>query len=199
MPVMDGVAATRKIRQLETGGQVPIIALTANAMSGDRERCEAAGMDGYLTKPMEVDQLRGILMKFGLASPDLAAPASEHLKPPVDLGAFHAVTGGDATFAQELIAAFISSGEQILTEITAAIANCNRAALAKTAHQLKGASANIHALGLQALAEQLELDSAAAHPHALEQCHARLRQEFERTKQFLSSPTVAPQAAKAAS
>jgi PAS domain S-box-containing protein len=200
MPVMDGMAATRKIRELETGGQVPIIALTANAMSGDRERCEAAGMDGYLTKPIEVDRLRSILMKFGLAHPDRpASPSSEHLGPPVDLGAFHAVTGGDDAFAQELISAFISSGEQLLSEISAAVANCNRAALAKTAHQLKGASANIQAPGLQALAQQLEIDSVAAHPQALEQCHARLRLEFERTKQFLSSPSVAPQAAKAAS
>jgi two-component system sensor histidine kinase/response regulator len=208
MPVMDGMVATRKIRQLETAGHVPIIALTANAMSGDRERCEAAGMDGYLTKPIEVDRLRSILMKFGLANPDsglATAPdrqtssSSEHLGSPVDLGAFHGVTDGDDVFAQELIAVFISSGEQQLAEMTAAIANCNRAALAKTAHQLKGASANIHAVGLQALAQQLEIDSATAHPHALEQCHARLRQEFERTKQFLSHPSVAPQAAKAAS
>jgi two-component system sensor histidine kinase/response regulator len=207
MPVMDGMVATRKIRELETAGHVPIIALTANAMSGDRERCEAAGMDGYLTKPIEVDRLRSILMKFGLANPDSGlatapdrqtSPASD-LGPPVDLGAFHAVTDGDDAFAQELIAVFISSGEQQLAEMTAAIANCNRAALAKTAHQLKGASANIHAVGLQALAQQLEIDSVAAHPHALEQCHARLRQEFERTKQFLSHPSVAPQAAKAAS
>jgi two-component system, sensor histidine kinase and response regulator len=208
MPVMDGMAATRKMRQLETLGHVPIIALTANAMSGDRERCEAAGMDGYLTKPMEVDRLRSILIKFGLADPETestaaperqAAPAREHLGPPVDLAEFNAITEGDATFAQELIAAFVSSGEQQLTELSAAIGNCNRSALAKTAHQLKGACANIHAVVLQSLAQQLEIDSIAAHPQALEQLNLRLRQEFERAKQFLKNPSVVPAASRAAS
>ncbi|HEY6618901.1 MAG TPA: response regulator, partial [Steroidobacteraceae bacterium] len=66
MPVMDGMTATRKIRDWETSGHIPIIALTANAMTGDRELCEAAGMDGYLTKPIEVERLRNILAKFGL-------------------------------------------------------------------------------------------------------------------------------------
>ncbi len=73
MPVMDGMTATRKIRGGETSGHIPIIALTANAMTGDRELCEAAGMDGYLTKPIEVERLRNILTKFGLENPDPAA------------------------------------------------------------------------------------------------------------------------------
>ena len=73
MPVMDGITATRKIRELDTNSDIPIIALTANAMSGDRERCEAAGMDGYLTKPLEVDRLRAVLTKFGMAKEDGAS------------------------------------------------------------------------------------------------------------------------------
>ncbi len=57
MPVMDGLKATKKIREIETGARVPIIALTANVMPGDRERCLAAGMDGFLTKPFKRDDL----------------------------------------------------------------------------------------------------------------------------------------------
>ena len=79
MPVMDGMTATRMIRALETDKHVPIIALTANAMSGDRERCEAAGMDGYLTKPIEVERLRSLLEKFGLEKS--AAPAAAESMP----------------------------------------------------------------------------------------------------------------------
>ena len=165
-------------------------------------------MDGYLTKPIEVDRLRSILTKFGLANPETvlkatqdrqAPPVSEQPGPPVDLAAFHAITQGDAAFAQELIGAFISSGEQQLAELSAAIANCNRPSLAKTAHQLKGACANIHAVGLQSLSQRLEIDSITAHPQALEQLNALLRQEFERTKQFLKNPSVVPPASRAAS
>ena len=197
MPVMDGMTATRKIREWETSGHIPIVALTANAMTGDRELCEAAGMDGYLTKPIEVERLRSVLTKFGLAKNE--AQATPNPGPPVDLSGFGSITGGDETFAQELVATFIASGEQQLAEISYAVATPNRAALAKAAHKLKGASANIHAHGLKALAEQMESESGAADAGALQRWDALLRQEFERVRQFLSDPSVVPEPSKAAS
>jgi two-component system sensor histidine kinase/response regulator len=197
MPVMDGMTATRKIREWETSGHIPIVALTANAMTGDRELCEAAGMDGYLTKPIEVERLRSVLTKFGLAKNE--AQATPNPGPPVDLSGFGSITGGDKTFAQELVATFIASGEQQLAEISYAVATPNRAALAKAAHKLKGASANIHAHGLKALAEQMESESGAADAGALQRWDALLRQEFERVRQFLSDPSVVPEPSKAAS
>jgi CheY-like chemotaxis protein/HPt (histidine-containing phosphotransfer) domain-containing protein len=209
MPVMDGMTATRKIREWETTGHLPIIALTANAMTGDRELCEAAGMDGYLTKPLEVERLRNVLTKFGLAKDEAeTAPISSSAPlpapetnpgPPVDLSGFHRITSGDHAFAQELVATFIASGEQQLAAVTAALATPDRAALARAAHQLKGACANIHAHTMRSLAEQLEADSAAGDVRTLHQCNVHLREEFERVKQFLSDPSVMPQAAKAAS
>jgi CheY-like chemotaxis protein len=197
MPVMDGMTATRKIREWETTGHVPIIALTANAMTGDRELCEAAGMDGYLTKPIEVERLRNILEKFGLGSDDAGAPPNP--APPVDLRAFQSITDGDSAFAQELIATFITSGEEQLAEITAAVLQCDRTSLARAAHKLKGACANIHAHALKTLAGRMEIESGAAEPRALEKCNTLLRQEFERVAKFLSGPSLAPQPAKAAS
>jgi two-component system, sensor histidine kinase and response regulator len=206
MPVMDGMTATRKIREWETTGHVPIVALTANAMTGDRELCEAAGMDGYLTKPIEVERLRNVLTKYGLETneADSSATTPPHapaanLKPPVDLRGFQTITNGDRAFAQELAATFIASGEQQLADMAAAAARSNRVALARAAHQLKGACANIHAHGLKALAERMENESGAGDARALEHCSALLRQEFERVKQFLSDPSIVPQPAKAAS
>jgi two-component system, sensor histidine kinase and response regulator len=189
------MTATRKIRASESSGHIPIVALTANAMTGDRELCEAAGMDGYLTKPIEVERLRNILEKFGLerrdSEPGQAAP--------VDLGGFQRITDGDSAFAQELIALFIASGEQQIAEMGTAVAQSHRAALAKAAHKLKGACANIHAHALKSLAEQVEQDSLAADFGSLDRLNGLMRQEFERVKQFLSDPTIVPQPKKAAS
>jgi PAS domain S-box-containing protein len=207
MPVMDGVTATRKIREMETWRKTPIIALTANAMAGERERCAAAGMDDYLTKPIDVERLRAILGKYGLAGaePPLAIAAeskpgnSGSLQPPLDLGALNQLLDGDDDFARELAAAFIDSGDAQLSEIRWAAANGNRDALKRAAHQLKGACANVHAHPLQSLAQRLETDSDSAAAAALEPTIARLTQEFARVKNFLSDPAVIPQPTKAAS
>jgi HPt (histidine-containing phosphotransfer) domain-containing protein len=177
-------------------------------MTGDRELCEGAGMDGYLTKPIEVERLRNILAKYGLEKPDAAIADSvaagtpdgpRDLAAPVDLREFQSVTEGDQAFAQELVGAFIASGEQLLVEMAAAIAQNDRAALAKAAHKFKGACANMHAQALKALAEVMETGSAAADAGALEHGCALLRREFERVKQFLTDPAIVPQPAKAAS
>jgi two-component system, sensor histidine kinase and response regulator len=208
MPVMDGMTATRKIREWETSRHIPIIALTANAMTGDRELCEAAGMDGYLTKPIEVERLRNILAKFGLEKPDApaadaaAAAASDHsmsAAAPLDLHEFQILTDGDQAFAQELATVFIVSGEQQMGEIAAATAQNQRAKIAKAAHKLKGACAYIHAHALRSLAERIEIDSVAADARVLDQDNALLRREFDRVKAFLSDPSVVPQPTKAAS
>jgi two-component system, sensor histidine kinase and response regulator len=211
MPVMDGMTATRMIRALETDKHVPIIALTANAMSGDRERCEAAGMDGYLTKPIEVERLRSLLEKFGLEKSEAAAvpaaqapAAAESIAPdqmaaPVDLRGFRDVTGGDDAFAQELAATFIAGGDAQLAEIAAAVNHGDRAALARAAHKLKGACANIHAISLLALTQRMETDSGGADLQTLQNGYLLLQQEFERTKQFLSDPSIIPGPARAAS
>jgi HPt (histidine-containing phosphotransfer) domain-containing protein len=150
MPVMDGFTATRRIRELESSRgskRLPIIALTANVMSEDRENCIAAGMDAHLGKPIEPARLIEALSRF------LKARASA---PPIDREALRALTGGDAEFERELAETFVSSGDQCLAEIMAALSVSDFDTVRKRAHSLKGASANIHARDLSQAASSLE-------------------------------------------
>jgi two-component system, sensor histidine kinase and response regulator len=150
MPVMDGFTATRRIRELESSRgarRLPIIALTANVMSEDREMCIAAGMDAHLGKPIEPAQLIDALSRY------LKAPISA---PPIDRDALRELTGGDAEFERELAETFVSSGDQCLAEIMAALKVSDLDTVRKRAHALKGASANIHAMELSQVASSLE-------------------------------------------
>ncbi len=201
MPVMDGLTATRQIRTLEgTGKQTPVVALTANAMTGQLERCIEAGMNAFLTKPIELERLRETLERYGLgAQAEESGPdkrANGRTETPIDLGRLNELTAGDAEFAHELASTFVASGEQVLTEIDAAIAAFDRSALSRAAHKLKGASANVHANALCTLALSLESQAAQLDQPSLKQLIADLRHEFERAAEFLRAQAPAP-AAKA--
>jgi PAS domain S-box-containing protein len=219
MPVMDGLSATRRIRDLEGAdrrrGRTPIVALTANAMRGDQERCEAAGMDGYLTKPIEVDRLRDTLEKFGMNAtvmkqgtdelqanalgPNPAPGGDESADPPVELARLNAVADGDPEFLAELIAIFVASGAEQLAELGAALSAADRTALARTAHKLKGGCGNIHARAMHRLAHELETSAGSADAARLAELYDRLTIEFERARQFLNDPSISPKQIKAAS
>jgi CheY-like chemotaxis protein/HPt (histidine-containing phosphotransfer) domain-containing protein len=159
MPVMDGFTATRRIRELEqqrgTGKRLPIIALTANVMSEDRENCAAAGMDAHLGKPIEPKHMIDALSRF---------LKEEAVPPAVDLEALRQITGGDAEFERELADTFVASGDQALADIIAALKTNDYDTVRKRAHALKGASANIHAVTLSTVASNLE---SAARSQAL--------------------------------
>jgi two-component system, sensor histidine kinase and response regulator len=148
MPVMDGFTAAAKIREAEkqagAGKRVPIIALTANVLSEDRERCLAAGMDAHLGKPIVASQLVDCLGRYLDALHD------------VDLTALHELTGGDVEFERELVETFVASGDKCLKDIFEAMRASDFETIGKRAHALKGASANIHALRLSAAASNLE-------------------------------------------
>jgi two-component system, sensor histidine kinase and response regulator len=167
MPVMDGFTATRRIRELERqngrGKRLPIIALTANVMSEDRENCIAAGMDAHLGKPIEPAQLIDCLGRYLKA---------EIERPAVDMNALREITGGDEEFERELMETFVSSGDQCLAEILAALRIQDFDTIGKRAHALKGASANIHASGLAAAASSLEI---AARKNSVEEIDGLVR------------------------
>jgi CheY-like chemotaxis protein len=198
MPVMDGLTATRRIREIEalSGKPTPIVALTANAMAGQLERCMEAGMNGFLTKPLEIERLHEILEQYGLA----VQPGEQHSSAvsasatPVNLARLNEITDGDPEFAFELASTFISSGEQVLEEIHAALEAFDRNGLSRAAHKLKGASANIHAENLRELAYALETHAGAVDQPRLKELVSQLREGFEIAAEFLKEQAPPPAA-----
>jgi two-component system, sensor histidine kinase and response regulator len=171
MPVMDGFTATARIREAEEksglGRRLPIIALTANVMSEDRDHCLAAGMDAHLGKPIVPSQLADCLGRY------LGDKKALH---DVDLNALRELTGGDTDFERELIDTFVSSGDKCLADILEAIRASDFDTIGKRAHALKGASANIHAHRLSAAASNLE---SAARANSLREIDGLVRQVRE--------------------
>jgi PAS domain S-box-containing protein len=163
MPVMDGLEATRRIRELEEGGpkRTPIVALTANAMMGTLERCLEAGMDDYLTKPLDISRLQDVLDRFMDRADGEQAPAaaSSAAAPSAD-NAIRArlvdVSGDDEEFMIELVSAFLSGGENTVQELRAAVQLGDAAAIGRAAHKLKGAAANLHVNNLATMCFDLE-------------------------------------------
>jgi CheY-like chemotaxis protein len=128
MPVMDGLTATQRIRERETGDgrpHAPIVALTANAMASQLERCMEAGMNAFLTKPLEIPRLHEVLTKFGLrVTPEDTVVTHEDIASnvPVNLSRLNELTDGDPEFTRELVETFVASGEQVMDEARAALA-----------------------------------------------------------------------------
>ncbi len=147
MPEMNGLEATAAIRQNEisTGKHVPIIAMTANAMKGDREQCLAAGMDDYIAKPIHSAQLYPLLEQYADLSQELPAeplPFEVECDAPV----FDAVTFteniGDGPLMQELIRLFCEESQPMLGNACLALHNLDGEALHHAAHSLKGLVGN---------------------------------------------------------
>jgi len=161
MPIMDGYAATRAIRSPGSGvldPGVPIIAMTASALSGDKENCLAAGMDDYITKPIDPSRLLTLLKDMKLTvvatAPEEALDCSDEV---FDMGALRQACGDDADFQRELLETYLVSAESILTHMERAGLNQDYPQIKQLAHQLRGASANVHARTVAAAAGTVEL------------------------------------------
>ncbi|HEY4370182.1 MAG TPA: response regulator [Steroidobacteraceae bacterium] len=196
MPVMDGLEATQRIREIEgTQRRTPIVALTANAMMGQLERCLAAGMDDYLTKPLDISRLQDVLDRFvgsaaRSASAVLPAPLPAPATVPLaDDGAIRArlveIAGDDSEFIAELISAYILGSTEALGEMLAAVDASDHVALSRAAHKLKGASANLHLQSLTALSLDIETRAREGQGNGWHEDVRKLSAEFERVTEVL--------------
>jgi CheY-like chemotaxis protein len=178
MPEMDGFEATAEIRKLEarSGRSVPIIALTASAIEGDREQCLASGMDDYLTKPFTAEQMRSVLATwFGgaplsgtsknkrdhltlVARAPVDAPSSTD--EPIDDRVLDTLAGlqraGRPGIIARVISLYLQSAPALMNELEEAAASGDTELLRRASHTLKSASANVGAIWLSAHCKELE-------------------------------------------
>ena len=200
MPEMDGYEATRKIREDEaqTGRHIPIIAMTAHAMAGDQDRCLEAGMDGYISKPIDNGRLVGILARWiprfpvGKAEPAgggaAAGPAGSDGDGEVEMDCqcplidYEYLKNEFGTGeALNLLRLFKSSCETLDKGIAAAAENRDTAALRSALHELKGCSSSLRAEKLHTLVVQVQLLVQQDDWDGLEGCMAKLRDVLTRT------------------
>jgi two-component system sensor histidine kinase/response regulator len=199
MPEMDGFAATEHIRQHERrhGGRTPIIALTANAMDGDRERCLAAGMDDYIPKPVTIDALAVALAHWVVGSGHAVAagqPPAQESGAIMDRALCVQRLGGNAQLIRHLVEVFRADCPRMLAEIHAAAAQRNAAALERAAHALKGAAGNFAAKRAVEAARRLELMGHSGDLADAPAACAALEQELDRLLPMLAEleePAVA--------
>ncbi|MER0204583.1 MAG: response regulator [Nitrosomonas sp.] len=168
MPEMDGFELTQEIRsQDSTRKHMPIVALTANALKGEREHCLNAGMDDYLSKPVQLEDLRRILEQYlpgdkpaAAAQSDIPANVTvremEIATVPVDVQVLEKLVGDDPAMIQEMLLDFRASAEKIATELHAAYQAGQFATAGLLAHKLKSSARSVGALALGELCAAME-------------------------------------------
>ncbi len=193
MPVMDGLTATRAIRAARAnGGRMPIVALTASVMTDELERCTVAGMDGLLTKPLELPRLREVMDNYGLEFPvsELPAPAASTAEPqarPLDMAQLNATAGGDAHFLQQLCSTFVTSTQEVISGLERALLTDDRAGLAALAHTLKGSSGSLGAHALASMAAELETNARDQIPEQLARSVGAIRSCFGQIASYIAT------------
>jgi PAS domain S-box-containing protein len=162
MPGMNGYEATTEIRAFEnsTGAHVPIIAMTANAMIGDREKCLRCGMDEYISKPINADELKEVLAQW-IRFDQGAAPQSENgvmsdVACPVDLTQLRSFLDGDADEEKELIGVFVQQSDINLQVLRKNCVSGESKPWVEAAHMFKGGSATMGATVLSQLCSQAQ-------------------------------------------
>ena len=164
MPVMDGLEATMAIRRREhsTGGHIPIIAMTAHAMKGDRERCLASGMDEYVAKPIRVGELYTAMSRVLPVNSPLPAEIAEAPPSEVDWSQALQSVDGDRELLSVVVDAFLEETPRMREQIRVALETKNATDLQRAAHTLKGSLRVFGAPTASELSAQLEMQGKVA-------------------------------------
>ena len=186
MPGLDGYGASLVIREKEkeTGNHLPIVAMTAHAMKGDREKCLAAGMDDYVSKPLTPEDLYAVIEKLVPDAPE-EPPAAEL---PIDLATARGLAGGDPELLMELAEIFRSDSPQKLAELRDAVSRKDSAKTCQLAHYLKGALGNIGAMKAYDSAYELEKIGEEKRPDEAPVVLERLENEIDQILSFFATP-----------
>ena len=164
MPELDGYQTTQKLRLIEqdTPIHTPIIAMTANAMMGDREKCLKSGMDDYLSKPLRAEHLKKVL-KIWFELDELKSAVSKHntssviqLPQPVDIEQLRMFTDGDPDEEKELIQLFLDQAQEMIDILESNTSEHGKDAWKSAAHRFKGSSGNLGAMQLHHLCKRAE-------------------------------------------
>jgi two-component system, sensor histidine kinase and response regulator len=187
MPEMDGYAACRKLRERENGGNhIPVIALTAHAMEGDREKCLAAGMDDYISKPVDVEELKRKLAHW-LARKRPRDNAASATADPVDMAMLRRVSDDDPEFMQELVELYLRETEVQIEALTRAIGAGTIREVEQIAHTLAGASIASGMCGVVGPLRELERMARAGTIAGADEVLEKTRTQIGRIQKFLET------------
>ncbi len=187
MPGIDGFELTAEIRAVEgERAHTPIIALTANVMKGEAERCLAAGMDAYLSKPAPLPALAAVLEKWlpearARLNPSPPAPAC------VDLSALEALVGSDPRIKEEILQEFATSAARIAAELKEACAALRPNVAAAIAHKLKSSARSVGAFRLGEICAEIEAAGGAGDLSTVTELHAGFEREMAAVADYLRS------------
>ena len=189
MPEMDGFEATGAIRKQEavTGTRIPIIAMTAHAMKGDRERCLAAGMDGYISKPVQAEELLKLAEAFATGDGGPIDSAKEPVHSVMDRNLALARVDGDESLLADLAKLFIEESPKMLAAVRQAVSSKDPERLQRAAHSLKGAVATFAAQNACEAALRLERLGRAGDLADAEKAYASLESQIERLRSVLEN------------
>nr|MBA3533773.1 response regulator [Ardenticatenales bacterium] len=206
MPEMDGLEATRSVREGWPEEEQPrIIAMTANAMQGDREACLAAGMNDYISKPIQIDDLQEALRRCGAAqealldAPPVAATANNHARVEqqpslvVDWGAIARLQSlqseGEPDLVAQFIDLFLEETPGLLASMRAGLAQQSSDHIRRAAHTLKSTSADLGAIAMMRLCAELEKKGRRSSLEGSETLVTELEQEFDAVSRELQKWT----------